>query len=251
MPHIKHERVDDVNRIKHQCVWFLNYIGNMKTLASRLIWARNNKKMSQAELAKKSGVSQSAIGNLEAGIRLTSRSITAIAVALEVDPIWLAEGKGQPYPDPKTSHEIDLENNPEYPAIKRVKLKLSAGISGFAVDLEGENHVPIVFGKYWYQSRGFKPEKLIAVRVRGQSMEPGLHENDTVVINTADTTPADGECFAINYEGEAVIKRLVRDAGEWWLSSDNSDQRRYPRKLCAGDSCIIIGRIVHKQSERI
>jgi phage repressor protein C with HTH and peptisase S24 domain len=71
------------------------------------------------------------------------------------------------------------------------------------------------------------------------------------VINTADITPADGEVFAVNYEGEAVVKRMVRDAGEWWLSSDNPDQRRYSRKLCAGDACIIIGRIVHKQSERI
>lgn len=223
----------------------------MKTLAERLIWARTKKGISQETLAKNAGVSQGSIGHLESGLRFSSRKIISIAESLDVDPVWLSEGKGQPIPSSKSTPEIDLENNPEYPAIRRVKLKLSAGISGFAVDLEGENHVPIVFGKYWYQSRGFKPEKLIAVRVRGQSMEPGLHENDTVVINTADTTPADGECFAINYEGEAVIKRLVRDAGEWWLSSDNPDQRRYPRKLCAGDSCIIIGRIVHKQSERI
>jgi phage repressor protein C with HTH and peptisase S24 domain len=82
-------------------------------------------------------------------------------------------------------------------------------------------------------------------------MEPGLYDGDTVVINTADTKPADGEAFAINYEGELLIKRLVRDNGLWWLSSDNSDQRKFPRKQCAGDLCLIIGKIVHKQSERI
>lgn len=54
----------------------------------------------------------------------------------------------------------------------------------------------------------------------------------------------------MNYEGELVIKRLVRGAGQWWLASDNPDQRRYPRKVC-GEDVFCIGRIVHKQSERI
>ncbi len=48
-----------------------------------------------------------------------------------------------------------------------------------------------------------------------------------------------------------LIKRLVRDSGTWWLSSDNPDQRKYPRKECAGEVCILVGKIVHKQSERI
>jgi phage repressor protein C with HTH and peptisase S24 domain len=172
---------------------------------------------------------------------------------------WLTTGKLPKYRDSfgahadhiGTSAEIDLSNNPDYPAIRRVKLHLSAGISGFGVEMEEEDHAPLVFGAYWYKSRGYNPKNLIGIRVKGDSMMPGINDDDTVVINTADTTPVDGEAFAINYEGEAVVKRLVRDAGEWWLSSDNPDQRRYSRKLCSGDACIIIGRIVHKQSEKI
>jgi phage repressor protein C with HTH and peptisase S24 domain len=82
-------------------------------------------------------------------------------------------------------------------------------------------------------------------------MEPSLHEGDTVVINTADTTPKDGEVFALNYEGESVIKRLVRDAGDWWLASDNADKRAYPNKRWVDGLSFIVGRVVHKQSERI
>jgi phage repressor protein C with HTH and peptisase S24 domain len=63
-------------------------------------------------------------------------------------------------------------------------------------------------------------------------MEPGLYDGDTVVVNTEQVTPKDGVVFAVNYEGELVIKRLMRDAGQWWLRSDNADQRRYPRKTC-------------------
>jgi SOS-response transcriptional repressor LexA len=48
-----------------------------------------------------------------------------------------------------------------------------------------------------------------------------------------------------------VIKRLARDAGDWWLTSDNPDQRKYHRKVCRGEACIVIGRVVRKESERI
>jgi hypothetical protein len=47
-----------------------------------------------------------------------------------------------------------------------------------------------------------------------------------------------------------VIKRLVRDAGRWWLSSDNADQRRFARKLCSDAGCLLIGELVFRQSER-
>ena len=148
------------------------------------------------------------------------------------------------------SNEIDLLNNPDYPAIRRVKFKLSAGAHGFGVDYLDDDAAPIVFRREWFESNGYQPEKLVAIRIANGSMEPGLYHGDTVVINTGDTTIKDGEAFAMNYEGELVIKRLVRDAGQWWLASDNPDQRRYPRKVC-GDDVFCIGRIVHKQSERI
>jgi phage repressor protein C with HTH and peptisase S24 domain len=80
-------------------------------------------------------------------------------------------------------------------------------------------------------------------------MEPGLHAGDTVVVNTDDRQPRDGEVFAVNYEGEYLIRRLVRDGGCWWLSADSADQRRFPRRGYAGEECIVIGRVVHKQSE--
>lgn len=143
------------------------------------------------------------------------------------------------------------EKNPNIARIRKVKLHLSAGIVGFTTDQEEEDGNPIYFRNDWLAARGYKPENLIAIRVKGESMEPNLHAGDTVVINTADTTPKDGDVFAVNYEGEDVVKRLMRDAGTWWLSSDNNDQRRYQKKECNGDMCLLIGKVIHKQSERI
>ena len=145
---------------------------------------------------------------------------------------------------------ILLTDNPDWPSVRRVRFKLSAGASGFAVDYPDDDDAPIVFRREWFESRGFDPAKLLAVRVLNGSMEPGIYDGDTVVINTADTTPKDGAVFAANYEGELVVKRLVRDAGQWWLASDHPDQRRYPRKVC-DERVFLLGRIVHKQSEHI
>lgn len=135
--------------------------------------------------------------------------------------------------------------------IRKVRLRLSAGIQGFSTDPDTQDANPIFFRRDWLEKRGYIAEQLIAIRVRGQSMEPGLFEGDTVVINTADISPVDGEVYALNYEGEAVVKRMVRDSGQWWLVSDNADQRRYPRKQCHAATCIVIGRVIQKQSERI
>jgi phage repressor protein C with HTH and peptisase S24 domain len=92
---------------------------------------------------------------------------------------------------------------------------------------------------------------LLAIVVRGESMEPALFEGDVIVVNTADKTLVDGTVYAVNYEGEVVVKRMVRDAGMWWLTSDNSDQRKYHRKSCKGAECIVIGKVVRKESTHI
>jgi phage repressor protein C with HTH and peptisase S24 domain len=143
-----------------------------------------------------------------------------------------------------------LDEGSEYVAISRVEFKLSAGIKGFAIEpLNGEN-APIFFRKDWLDKRGYDPKHLHAIEVTGSSMEPSLFEGDLVVVNTKDIKPVDGEVFAANFEGELVVKRLIREAGKWWLSSDNADKRRFPNKLC-DENCFVLGRIIFKQSERI
>lgn len=67
----------------------------LKTLGERVKWARATRGMSQSDLAKAAKVTQGTIGNLEAGIRKTSRSLLNIAKGLKANADWLETGKGE------------------------------------------------------------------------------------------------------------------------------------------------------------
>lgn len=136
---------------------------------------------------------------------------------------------------------------PDQIAIERVLLKVSAGVTGFSVEHVDGNGIPIFIGAQWLAKRGYKPEHLFALTVSGDSMEPSLYDGDLVIINTGDTKPVDEAVFVINYEGEIIIKRLWRDAGEWWLTSDNP---RHKPKRCHKQS-LLIGRVVRRYTEHI
>lgn len=240
----------------------------MNTLADRLTWARTQKSIrdgaefTQSALAAKAGVSQGSIGHLESGRTQSSRRLTAIAAALEVDAAWLAENKGTPFSSSGTEVAIEPipgamqvvlteEDDPSFYQIPMVKLRLSAGVTGFQADPDETDGATTGIPRIWADQSGYSPHQLVAIKIKGESMEPKMHADDTVVINLADRKLVDGAVFAVNYEGEAVVKRLSRDAGEWWLTSDNPDQRKYHRKLCRGGACIIIGRIVRLETVHI
>ena len=201
-------------------------------------------------------------GNVSAFVRETGRSQSLISQVLNGTrgfgerlarqlerEMMVPEGWLDQVTEDHASHDDEVPEH--FVPVRRGTLRLSCGVAGFAIELENGERQPLFFRREWFVTRGFNPERLLALRVTGASMEPGLFDGDTVVVNLADANPVDGEAFAVNYEGELVIKRMRRDAGEWWLSSDNSDKRRFPDKRCAGDGIEILGRIVYKSSERI
>lgn len=239
---------------------------NKKTLvAKNLIWLMEKHKTNPTQLEKETEkrgkkVPQSTIFRVINGISEDPKTATLKPLA-DYFGVPVADLKHKDLTDSPVRNNVvhgapikstdDSEENPLISRIRKVKLKISAGISGFAIDPDYEDGNPIYFRKDWIESRGYRVNNLIAIVVQGQSMEPTLNNGDTVVINTADTTPRDGDVYAINYEGEAIVKRMIRDSGVWWLSSDNQDKSRYPNKQCSGDGCIVIGKVIHKQSEHI
>jgi transcriptional regulator with XRE-family HTH domain len=64
----------------------------MKTLSDRVLNRRTELKMSQADLAKASGISQSTIAQIESGRNKGSKHLLALADALMVEARWLQHG---------------------------------------------------------------------------------------------------------------------------------------------------------------
>jgi phage repressor protein C with HTH and peptisase S24 domain len=135
--------------------------------------------------------------------------------------------------------------------IMKVRIKVQAGITGFQVEPEHYDGDTQGVPTKWIKQEGLHRDSLLAIVVKGESMEPALYEGDVIVVNTADKTLVSGAVYVVNYEGEAVVKRMLRDAGQWWLASDNADQRKYHRQLCKGRECIVIGKVIRKESTHI
>ncbi len=75
-----------------------------RSLGNRLRMSRQEKQMTQEQLAQKSGTNQAVIQKIENGKSLRPRKIDDIAKVLEVNPAWLLFG--EPYANkamPKTN----------------------------------------------------------------------------------------------------------------------------------------------------
>lgn len=226
----------------------------------RLTQARTAKNINKSEMAKLIGVSAATVTQWEnSTIRhIAGKHLTRVCELLDVTPEWLLYGTDAtkessarvPAPGAMKIEYLN-DDDPSFVPIRMVKLRLSAGISGYSIEPEHDSDSLLKMSQRWIQKNGFQIENLIGIKVRGESMEPSLYDGDVVVINTADTAPVDGAVFAVNYEGEDVVKRLVRDAGSWWLASDNPDHRRYPKKSCRGNDCMLVGRVVWREGGRV
>src|SRR5438105_3233157 len=202
----------------------------MSTVATRIAEALGKKNSgNQSELARFVGVSPQAVQKWIAGAtEPRGKNLKKAAEFLGASAAFLKFGEEATQALPKNDQTV-APGDPDrrdHIEIRKVKLKLSAGIPGFTAEFAEDCGRPISFRREWFDKKGYLPDKLIAIDVKGDHMEPTMSDGDTVVINTADVAPKSGVTFAVNYEGDDVVRRMSRDAGRWFLSSDHPDQKR-------------------------
>lgn len=181
-----------------------------------------------------------------------SKEAVAIAQVLDMSTDQLLGLSYDPGAIPGAMRVIVAEpGDPNFYFIKKVKLQLRAGVTGFQTIPDIYDGDTFSLRKNWVDRNKMNPNTLMALTVAGESMEPNLYDGDIVVIDTADTSMRDGVVYAFNYDGESVIKRLVRERGDWWLFSDNPDQARHRPKGCRSGDCGIIGRVVKRETDHI
>lgn len=144
------------------------------TVKSKAAFARENHLPGGASM-----LSQHLSGHRPLNLSAATAYAKGFGVTLwEISPRLANEVAAANTPTKATPALIDLENNPDYPAIRRVRFALSAGAHGYGVEYEEEPAAPIVFKRQWYERNGYRPEKLFAVRVLNGSMEPGLYDGE-------------------------------------------------------------------------
>lgn len=125
-----------------------------------------------------------------------------------------------------TINVFPLTNADELPdgvvAVPEWDVRFSAG-NGHEASYEiVEDSEPAYYRRDWFTKEGINPTRVRRFRVTGNSMEPFVYAGDHVLVNLAETEVIDGKVYALRYDAELRIKRLLRHLdGTLILRSDN------------------------------
>lgn len=118
-------------------------------------------------------------------------------------------------------HELKGSFSEEFSLIPGYRVQVSAGHGSLNPDqLEPTRH--LAFRRKWLKYRGFNEKDLAIVWAKGDSMEPTIHNNDTLVVHLGRNKPADGHIYIFRNGDELFVKRYQSMLGSWRLISDNS-----------------------------
>lgn len=203
----------------------------MTTLGENLKKIRKAKKMTQKELAQKSGVKQSVISDLETGNAKSTGSILELANALGVTAEELKKG---------ALDDVSLINVlPVAPRMAPVLSWVQAGTmtNVQAVDMsQVEEWLPIPDGDC---------EKCFYLKVQGLSNYPEFHEGDYILVDP--TLPFgdmnSGDIIVVRKFDDATFKRLVIEPdGTKYLQAINPEFK--PNIIPLDQDCEFVGEVV-------
>lgn len=242
-------------------------------LGSSIRELRKSKKMTQVELAKKTGYKQNTISNHENGNRqLDEQDILKYAKALEVEPQVLFDLSRTPTTAPNSLIE-QISDKVVYLDQKLKEPRHSAWIShGERLLSEQEkentvNELQATYHTYNYYDQpasagtgqylnDVKVETIelpievdadFVVPIYGDSMEPEYHSGDYVFVKLS-VDLSDGDIGVFAYNGEAYIKQLrITDQGAY-LHSLNPDYDDI--QITADTDFRTIGEVVEVYRER-
>ncbi|MDH4571123.1 XRE family transcriptional regulator [Salinicola acroporae] len=202
----------------------------MVHIHERLKHERLRISLSQEEFARACGVSKRAQASYESGERSPRAEYLEAASSVGVDVQYVLTGiraggesaSAIPFAPSRAS------------AGTGVPLYDVEGAAGAGRSLENESVVgTFTIDFETLTQMGLVGARLAGIRVRGDSMEPTLFDDDWVFIDLNDTNFAQAGVFLVWVSGELRIKRLQRLAGgAMLLISDNS---YYEKEMIAPD----------------
>ena len=234
----------------------------MRDVKERFKEIRISNKLSQKEFAEKLGTSQGVISDIEHGRKGISRNVLlALGTEFNINATWVLTGEGDMFLPRqisafktaeqtinsvnealiKNAESIDetitppQELNQNDFVVPILDQSLSAGKGQPLPDDDnpiGYIAVPKELKRYG--------NKLAAIYVNGDSMEPTLQRGDLVV---CDSCGWDGDgIYALRMDGCGYVKRLARKPGKLVVISDNPKYETW-EETTESEAVSIIGRV--------
>ena len=215
---------------------------------------------SDATLAVFLGISHQALSRARGNDKVPSAWIPLVAEKTGVSTDWLFFGRGSMYPEQQSSTRANLTpsssilpfnmrtthdaENVDLILLPLVTARLAAG-SG-SLEHGGELVGHFAFRSDWVYRRG-NPEKMVLMRVTGDSMEPEIRHGDMVLIDRGKTQIYGHALYAVGVNDEIYIKEVETLPGQRLvLRSLNSRYTPIEVDLRGdlADSVRIIGRVL-------
>ncbi|EXR42307.1 MULTISPECIES: LexA family protein [Acinetobacter calcoaceticus/baumannii complex] len=202
----------------------------MATLGENLKAIRKAKKMTQKELAQKSGVKQSVISDLETGNAKSTGSILELANALGVTAEELKKG---------VVGELITTN--VLPVQARMAPVLSWVQAGNFTNVESVDMSQVT---EWFPLPD-DCEKCFYLKVRGVSNEPDFVEGDYIVVDPTVyySDMQSGDIIVVRKDKDATFKKLVIESdGTRYLKAINPNF--HPNIIPIDEDCYFIGQVI-------
>jgi len=207
----------------------------MSTLAERLTIAIAGAGLTQAELARRVGISPPSVNGWFSGKAkfLRGENLLAAAKALGVNENWLATGRGQMLAaDDGSRPSNSVASNATPPGY--VRFNLFEGGAGMGMGVVNQDYPEVlqtIEVAEWEVRRklGYLPQpgRIQLITGRGPSMRPKLEDGDIVWIDTTCDFFDGDDYYLINISGETQIKMLQKRGDGLWVVSVNTDFPAY------------------------
>ena len=203
----------------------------MTTLGENLKKIRKAKKMTQKELAQKSGVKQSVISDLETGNAKSTGALLELASALGVTAEELKKG----------TFDDSISTNVEPVRVRKAPV-LSWVQAGNWTNIQAVNMNDV---EEWLPLPDEECENCFYLKVQGLSNYPDFHEGDYILVDP-DVYYDDmqsGDMIVVRKGEDATFKKLVIETdGSKYLQALNPDFR--PNILKIDNECHFVGQVV-------
>lgn len=192
---------------------------------------------STSNLARMVGVSEGVVRKWKDGKSEPTRDkLEALSKATGVRIEWLVLGTGE-------VSDKAQGNIAEFALIPGYNVQVSAGNGSIPGNEEPTRR--LAFRHRWLKYRGLNEKDLVMVFTKGDSMEPTIADNNTLMVDTSDTDPQDGGIYVIRNDGHLLVKRTQIAPGQGvWLISDNKEYDKLLVQFDKTEDLEVIGRVV-------